>query len=103
MTINNQDHTGHFVLAEGAVWKITNRLQNCLTENTEYECQRIDKRTGTLQKKVIPKRHKDLVGVYKTRERAEIARLNIRITELEKRFDSFIGVINEVRETYSLL
>jgi BMFP domain-containing protein YqiC len=37
------------------------------------------------------------------RERAEIARLNMRITDLEVRLDSFIGIVNEVRETYNPL
>ena len=103
MTINNHNLIGYFVLVDEAVWKITSRFQDCLTEAYEYECQRIDKRTGKVLSRTFSKGDKDVIGLYKTRERAEIARLNMRITELEERLDSFIGIINEVRENYNLL
>ena len=103
MTTNNHNLIGHFVLVDGAVWQITSCFQDCLTEAFEYERQRIDQRTGKIQNKMFCDRDKDVTGFHKTRESAEIARLSIRVNELEERLDSFIGIVNEARETYNLL
>jgi len=103
MPTNNQNRIGYFVLVNGEVWKITGCLVNCLSEQTEYECHRLNRVTGLKERRIFRKGDKLISGIYKTRERAEIAKQNVRINELEERLDSFVGIVNEFRQTYNLL
>lgn len=103
MTTKNQNRIGHFVLADGAVWKITNCLVNCLSENTEYECYRLNRQTGLKERRIFRKGDKLITGLYKTRERAELARQNERLDSLERFVDQLSETFDEVRNAYQLV